>query len=302
MPFQSSTLELAAICQRAGSDASPHCPPQAAGSAPLPLAALVLLAPAPVPPRRGSFSPGLPGGGRSPRHRGLPWMRLGPPRPGSGGARATAGRPLLAAPLPDARGERFAEYRVALGRLGRGSHRLEPRLDRKQILAARAHGEPRSRASPSARRAGQRRGKAAGPCPGARSPAEHPRPLQRRSPRDVGRDRGALWGWDAAALLGRVQQRGRRHAPRSPDGYLGPPHRPRVRLRRGARSLRPGDRRAVPGPRAQAASLRRAPRGRPSGALRRHRQQHGERPRQADPAFRTGPRELRPVQHLARGA
>ena len=93
----------------------------------------------------------------------------------------------------------------------------------------------------------------------------------------------------APPLLGRVQQRGRRHAARSADGDLGPADGHRVRLRR--RAGRDG--RVVSeefqgrGP--QAAALRGRARGRASAAVRRHRQQHGGRARRGDVRFAPAP-------------
>ena len=130
------------------------------------------------------------------------------------------------------RGEATADYPIALGRVGKGQHRLT--IDRDPALSAAGAGRGDDR------RAGHRR---LHPVARARDytravdgadrlrPPEHRRQVHRSAAADVVRDRA-----DAARpsvpLLGDLLQRGRRHPDRSPDGDVGTDDRHRVHLRR----------------------------------------------------------------------
>ena len=247
---------------------------------------------------RAGLSAGAPVRGRGRDPGVVRALRLGRARPGGGGPRALGRRSTAAARPPGSRKP------GGVPRPARGARR-------RRSPARPGEGRALVRARDGGRAGRERpgRGGAGGRSRprGARARADRPRAeglaraLLRRAARRLGRDPSGRGRRPRAALLDRVQPRGRRHAARPADGDLGSGGRHRARLRRGARRRGWPAAGGVPGQGPRDDGVRRATRGPASRPVRGHEEQHAERSRTRDPAHGTRPRGLLARRRLARG-
>ena len=247
---------------------------------------------------RAGLPAGAPRRGRCRDPRLVRALRLGRPRPGGRGARPLARRRPPAAPRPDARHQRRSTASCS----GRSRRRAPPRARARPTLVG-----ARDRGRTGRGREGGRGGRGRPRLRGARARTDPPHAegfaaaLLRRAARRLGRVVPGRGRGPRAALLDRVQPRGRRHAARPADGDLGPRDRHRARVRGRARrhgTRAPGH---VPGQGPRDDAVRGSPRRQPPGAVRRHEEQHGERPRKGDAQGRARARSLLARRRLARG-